>query len=82
MQESPDTLPLETALDRLDAIVREMETGDLSIETLIQRFEEGVALTRTCRTKLEQAESRIKIAIKDAEGDLRLEDFATEATNE
>ncbi len=66
---------LEAALTRLDAVVKEMETGELPLETLIERFEEGVALTRTCQDRLDHAETRIQTIIRDADGSAKLEPF-------
>jgi exodeoxyribonuclease VII small subunit len=70
-----DEPTLEVALTRLDAVVKEMETGDLPLETLIERFEEGVALTKTCQTRLDHAETRIQTIIREADGGVRLEAF-------
>jgi exodeoxyribonuclease VII small subunit len=73
---TPEDKPsLESALERLDAIVREMEAGDLPLESLITRYEEGIALSRLCREKLEHAEERIRILTRDAAGNPVLEDF-------
>ncbi len=67
---------LEAALTRLDAVVKEMETGDLPLETLIARFEEGVVLTKTCQSRLDHAETRIQTIIREANGGgVRLESF-------
>lgn len=68
---------LETAMERLDAIVREMEAGELPLETLIARYEEGIALSKLCRDKLERAEERIRILTRDTEGNPVLEEFDT-----
>lgn len=66
---------LEAALTRLDAVVKEMEIGDLPLETLIERFEEGVALTKTCQARLDHAETRIQTIIREADGSAKLEPF-------
>jgi len=66
---------LEAAMERLDAIVREMEGGELPLETLIARYEEGIALSKLCREKLEGAEERIRIITRDATGNPVLEEF-------
>lgn len=72
----PPTGPtLEAAMDRLDSLVREMESGDLPLETLIARYEEGIALSRLCQEKLDRAEQRIQILSRDAAGNPALEDF-------
>jgi exodeoxyribonuclease VII small subunit len=71
----PAHVSLETALERLDAIVHEMEAGELPLETLIARYEEGIALSKLCREKLEHAGERIRILSKDAQGNPVLEEF-------
>lgn len=74
---TPEQTPtLESALDRLDAIVREMEAGELPLESLIAKYEEGIALTKLCQEKLDRAEERIRILSRDAAGNPVLEDFA------
>lgn len=64
-------------MDRLDALVREMEAGELPLETLIAKYEEGIALSRLCQEKLDRAEQRIQLLTRDAAGNPALEDFPT-----
>ncbi len=72
---APAEPTLESAMERLDALVREMETGELPLETLIARYEEGIALSRLCQEKLDRAEQRIQLLTKDAAGQSALADF-------
>jgi len=58
----------ETALARLEEIVGKLEDGDLALEESLRLFEEGVRLSRTCDQKLQAAERRIEILLKDEEG--------------
>jgi len=51
---------LEKALEQLDSIVGEMESGDLPLEALIEKFERGVALVKLCRNQLASAEKRVE----------------------
>jgi exodeoxyribonuclease VII small subunit len=75
---TPEQTPsLENALERLDALVREMEAGELPLETLIAKYEEGIALTKLCQDKLDRAEERIRIISRDAAGNPVLEEFET-----
>ena len=62
-----DTLPFEEALARLEAVVKELESGVLSLEASIERFEEGQQLVRLCGGLLEKAELRVKQLLGDAE---------------
>jgi exodeoxyribonuclease VII small subunit len=58
----------EAALARLEEIVGKLEDGDLALEESLRLFEEGVRLSRTCDQKLQAAERRIEILLKDEEG--------------
>jgi exodeoxyribonuclease VII small subunit len=51
----------EDALRKLEAIVKELEEGDLSLERSLERYEQGVRLARFCSGKLEEAEKRIEV---------------------
>lgn len=64
--------PFEEALAKLESIVEAMEAGDLPLETLLARFEEGTRLAHLCQTKLADAELRIQQLEKTASGDLAL----------
>lgn len=57
----------EQALDRLETIVSEMESGALSLEDMMGRFEEGQALVKVCSEKLNQVERRIEILVKEGD---------------
>ncbi len=60
-----DRLPkFEECLQRLEVIVKEMERGDLPLEQSLKLFEEGVALSASCRKELEEAEGKIEILLK------------------
>jgi exodeoxyribonuclease VII small subunit len=51
----------ETALAELDALVKKLEEGDLSLEQSLALYERGVQLSRFCHARLEEAERRIEI---------------------
>lgn len=72
----------EEALERLEAIVKSLEDGDLPLEQSLRLFEEGVALTRLCAAKLEEAQRRIDVLTRDAQGDLKLVPFEAPAEGE
>jgi exodeoxyribonuclease VII small subunit len=57
----------EKALARLEAIVKEMETGTLSLDKLMAHFEEGTALVKFCSTKLNEVEKKIEVLVKKGE---------------
>ena len=67
-----DDLPFEEALQKLESIVEAMEAGELPLETLMARFEEGMKLARICQGKLAEAELKIQQLEKSAGGELVL----------
>ena len=54
----------EQGLDDLEAIVEKLEDGDLPLEESLALFEKGVALSESCRKRLEDAEARVEILLK------------------
>lgn len=55
------TPDFESALKELEGIVRELESGDISLDDSLKKFEQGIELYKRCRQTLEGAEKRIKI---------------------
>lgn len=62
------TKSFETSLEDLERIVRELEQGDLPLERSLELFEQGVKLSRECQERLNQAERRIEILMRDSQG--------------
>jgi len=58
----------ESSLDELEQIVRELEQGELPLERSLELFEQGVKLSRECQERLNQAERRIEILMRDNQG--------------
>lgn len=58
------------ALAALEALVRRLESGDLSLEASLEDFEHGIALVRDARTRLEQAELRVQQLLEQGDGSL------------
>ncbi len=69
----------EDAMRELEDIVKRLESGDLPLEESLKIFEEGVALSRYCFSKLEEAEKRVSILVKDESG-IKREPFEYEAS--
>ena len=65
----------ESALGELETIVKQLEDGDLDLEESLKLFEKGVKLSRECRERLSKAERRIEILLKDANGNLTVQDL-------
>ena len=68
----------ETALKRLEEIVKKLESGDLSLDSALELFEEGIKLSRFCHTRLEQAERKVEILLKNNSGQPRAVPFESE----
>jgi len=60
-------LPFEKAMARLGAIVEELESGQLSLEASLLRFEEGVGLARASQKKLDEAEAKVELLLRVSE---------------
>jgi len=76
MAKKDKQIQFEEAFKRLDDIVTKLESGDLSLEDSMTLFEEGIILTKTCKSRLEAAEQKIQLLLKDSDGNLSLEDIA------
>jgi exodeoxyribonuclease VII small subunit len=66
----------EECLERLEKIVQELEKGEVPLEKSLTLFEEGMQLSNSCRTQLEQAEGKVEILLKK-NGKLQPEPFDT-----
>jgi len=71
---SKKSVNLEKSLESLEKIVDELESGDLPLEKAMQKFEEGIKLTRSCQAALREAEQKVEILMEGASGD-ELEEF-------
>ncbi len=56
----------EGSLERLEAIVEEMQSTELPLDTRLKRFEEGVALVRECKKALESAAKKVEVLVKSS----------------
>jgi exodeoxyribonuclease VII small subunit len=70
----------EEALSKLENIVSKLEGEDLSLEDSLKAFEQGVRLARFCTQRLDAAEKKIQILLRDAEGNEKLEPFDLDET--
>ncbi len=75
-------LTFEASLKELEKIVRRLEDGDASLEDSLKLFEDGVRLSRECQERLNQAERRIEILLKDENGNPSLEIIRAEDLRE
>lgn len=67
----------EDALEKLEDIVRRMEAGEMTLEESLKAFEEGIRLSRLCAKKLDEADRRVDLLLRE-EGELATRPFAEE----
>jgi len=67
----------EDALEKLEDIVRKMETGDIPLDEALKSFEEGIRLIRFCSAKLEETERRVELLL-GKEDSLKVKNFQDE----
>lgn len=67
------TVTFEQALQRLEAIVAQLEAGELTLDESLALFEEGVQLSRVCNARLAEAELKMERLIERADGSLTTE---------
>lgn len=68
-------IKFEDALQRLESIVEQLESGKVDLDESIKVFEEGNGLIKLCLEKLSQAEQKIKKVSQDSQGVVKLEEF-------
>ncbi len=71
-------LQFEEAFQKLEAIIKKLDEGNLTLEDSLKAFEEGVRLSRHCSQKLDEAEKRVEILLKDSGGRLTPQPFSLE----
>ena len=65
----------EEALSKLEKVVEKLEAGDISLEESLKLFEEGIRLSRFCNQKLDEAEKKVEILLKDEGGEIKIQPF-------
>lgn len=68
----------EASLHRLEQIVKKLEAGDLALDDALKLFEEGIHLSQQCQKQLEEAESKVEILLKKADGKVVARKYARE----
>jgi len=74
-RKDPANKKFETALEELEQVVEQLESGELSLEDALVAFEKGVGLVKSCNQKLNEVEKKIEVLVKDKEGKLQLKPF-------
>lgn len=68
-------IPFEEGLAQLETIVQELEQSDLSLERALELFEKGMKLSENCRRQLEEAENKLELLLKKADGKVTAEPY-------
>jgi exodeoxyribonuclease VII small subunit len=71
----------EEALKKLEKIVEDLESGDLSLDEALKKYQEGIELSRMCSARLESAKKKIDVLVKNKKGEFEfkpLDDAKTE----
>jgi len=71
----------EDALEKLENIVREMEAGEMPLDSALKSFEEGIRLIRFCSAKLENTQRRVE-QLLEKENSLQIKNFQDKDTDE
>jgi len=72
----------EIAMKQLEQIVQELESGNLSLEDSIKKFEEGIKLSKFCSAKLDETEKKITLLLRDQDGNVIEKPFIPERVTE
>jgi exodeoxyribonuclease VII small subunit len=68
----------EQELEELELVVRQIDSGELTLEESISAFERGVALVRALTQKLDEVERRVEVLIRGARGELKSAEYQGE----
>lgn len=78
MGEKKEELNFEEAMKKLEEIANLLENGNLSLDESVNKFEEGMKISKKCNDFLDQAEKKITMLINDGE-EIKEEDFVPKA---
>lgn len=73
-----EEIQFEKALSRLEKIVQDLETGNITLDEALKKYEEGVKLSRACQQKLAEAEKKIEVLTRTLSGSFKKEAFVSE----
>ena len=76
-----EEIKFEKALEKLEKIVEDLESGNVDLEEALKKYEEGVRLSGLCQKRLSQAEKKIEILTRSLDGTLKRVAFDPEDTD-
>ena len=68
----------EEQIEELEKIINELENGNLNLDQSVEKFEEGMKISKECNKMLESAEKRITILLNNQDDEVKEEDFKAE----
>ncbi len=71
-------IDFEKSLAKLEQIVAQMEAGELSLDEMLAKFKEGMALAQACSKRLNEAERTIEVLAKGEDGRVETKPFPAE----
>jgi len=75
-------MKFEEALKRLEKIVQDLEDGDLPLDESLEKYEEGIRLSKVCAKKLEAAKKKVEMLLKGDDGSFGLKPFDERAASD
>ena len=77
--EEPVSKKFEIALQELEQVVDQLQSGELSLDDALAAFEKGVGLAKCCNQRLSEAESRVELLMRDRAGNFQLKALLSES---
>ena len=68
----------EKAMEQLEQVVSDLETGDIPLDKALKKFEEGMVLSKYCADRLDETEKKVSLLLADSQGQLQEHDFSEE----
>ncbi len=75
-------MKFEEALKKLEKIVQSLEDGDIPLDEALEKYEEGIRLSKTCAKKLEAAKKKVEILLKNEDGSVDIKEFDEKTAEE
>jgi exodeoxyribonuclease VII small subunit len=75
-------IKFEDALKKLEKIVEDLESGDLSLDEALKKYQDGIELSRLCSQRLENAKKKIDILMKNKKGEFEIKPLDEEKIGE